>query len=79
MNDILKKLGLESTNPGTWSGSQSLLTESAPLIESVNPATNEVIASVRATTAEEYDRVVEAARDAFREWRKVPAPVRGDA
>lgn len=79
MNDILKKLGLESTNPGTWSGSQSLLTESAPLIESVNPATNEVIASVRQTTAEEYDRVVEAARDAFREWCKVPAPARGDA
>jgi aldehyde dehydrogenase (NAD+) len=79
MNDLLKKLGLESTNPGTWSGSQSLQTASAPLIESVNPATNEVIASVRGTTAEEYDRVVEAARDAFREWRKVPAPVRGDA
>ena len=79
MNDILKKLGLESVNPGTWSGAESFATESAPLIESVNPATNEVIASVRATTADEYDRVVESAREAFREWRKVPAPVRGDA
>ena len=79
MNDILKKLGLESVNPGTWSGAESFQTESAPLIASVNPASNEVIASVRATTADEYDRVVESAREAFREWRKVPAPVRGDA
>ncbi|HET6629015.1 MAG TPA: aldehyde dehydrogenase family protein [Woeseiaceae bacterium] len=79
MNGIPKKLGLEATNPGTWSGSQSMQTESAPLIESINPTTNEVIASVRATTGEEYDRVVTAAREAFLEWRKVPAPVRGDA
>jgi aldehyde dehydrogenase (NAD+) len=79
MNEILKRLGLEQSNPGTWSGSRSMQTESAPLIESVNPTTNEVIASVRATTEAEYDRVVEAAREAFLEWRKVPAPARGDA
>ncbi len=78
MNDILTKLGLEPTNPGTWSGSQSMQTESAPLIESLNPTTNEVIGSVRATTDDEYDRVIQAAREAFLEWRKVPAPVRGD-
>lgn len=75
MNDILKRLGLEKTNPGTWSGTRSAATGSAPLIESVNPTINEVIASVRATTREEYDRTIEAAREAFLEWRKVPAPV----
>lgn len=79
MNDILKRLGLEKTNPGTWSGTRSAATGSAPLIESVNPTINEVIASVRATTREEYDRTIEAAREAFLEWRKVPAPVRGEA
>ncbi|HEX2139349.1 MAG TPA: aldehyde dehydrogenase family protein [Woeseiaceae bacterium] len=79
MKDILDKLGLGDVNPGTWSGSRSFESASAPLIESVNPATNEVIASVRATTQEEYDQVVEAARAAFLEWRQVPAPVRGEA
>ncbi len=79
MNDILKRLGLEQTNPGTWSGARSAATGSAPLIESVNPATGEVIASVRATTEAEYDRLIKAAREAYLEWRKVPAPVRGDA
>jgi len=78
MNDILKRLGLEKTNPGTWSGSRSWETQSAPLIESINPTTNELIASVRATTPAEYDRVIAAAKEAFTEWRKVPAPVRGD-
>lgn len=79
MNDILESLGLGKSNPGTWSGSSPSETESAPLIESVNPANGEVIAGVRATTATEYDRLIVAARESFLEWRKVPAPVRGDA
>jgi aldehyde dehydrogenase (NAD+) len=79
MNDILRRLGLEPVNPGTWSGSHPAASDSAPLIESLNPATGELIAAVRATTQAEYDRLVEAARAAFLEWRKVPAPVRGDA
>lgn len=78
MNDILQRLGLEKTNPGTWSGPRSSATQSAPLIESINPTTNQVIACVRATTQSEYDNVVTAAREAFLEWRNVPAPVRGD-
>ena len=79
MNDILKKLGLEATNPGTWSGGRSTESHEAPLLESVNPATGQAIASVRATTEAEYEQLMASAREAFLEWRKVPAPVRGDA
>ena len=79
MQKILDQLGLESINPGTWSGPESMSTDSAPIIESINPASGEVIASVRATTADEYEKVVASARDAFHEWRKVPAPIRGDS
>lgn len=79
MKQILDRLGLEPVNAGTWSGTDSMSSDSAPLIESINPANNEVIASVRATTADEYDAVVKNARAAFLEWRKVPAPIRGDA
>ena len=71
--------GLAETNPGTWLGSTSLEDESAPLIESINPATGDVIASVRSATAAEYEQLIAAARESFLEWRKVPAPVRGDA
>ncbi len=79
MSDILKSLSLESTNAGTWLGAKSLEDTSAPVIESINPTTNEVIASVRQTTQAEYEQVIAAAREAFLEWRKIPAPVRGDA
>jgi aldehyde dehydrogenase (NAD+) len=79
MQDILKRLGLSATNPGTWLGATSLEDENAALIDSVNPANGEVIASVRTSTPAEYEQVISQARDAFLEWRKVPAPVRGDA
>ena len=79
MQDILNRLGLAETNPGTWLGAESLEDTSAKLIESINPATGEVIAGVRSTTPAEYDRLITSARAAYLEWRKVPAPVRGDA
>ena len=79
MNDILEQLGLGAINDGTWIGARSLADESAPLIESVNPTTNEVIASVRQTTPDEYEQVIGTARASFDVWRRVPAPVRGEA
>ena len=80
VQEILQGLGLEDVNPGTWCGEGGWLAdESAPLIESVSPATGEVIARVRATTPEQYERVVSSAAAAFREWRLIPAPQRGEA
>ena len=79
MNEILDRLGLCSVNDGTWFGAESRSDESAPLIESSNPATDEVIASVRATTMAQYEEVVAKAEESFLVWRAVPAPVRGEA
>jgi aldehyde dehydrogenase (NAD+) len=79
MHDILKRLDLSESNPGTWLGAKSLEDSAAKEIESINPATGEVIARVRSTTAAEYDQVITAARNSFQEWRKIPAPLRGDA
>ncbi len=79
MKEILERLDLGETNAGTWSGAEAFESDDAPLIESINPANGEVIASVRSTTADEYDRLVKNARVAYREWRNVPAPARGEA
>ncbi len=79
MKQILDRLGLDATNPGTWIGDSALEDKSAGSIEPINPTTGEVIASVRNTSSAEYERVIEAAREAFQTWRMVPAPVRGDA
>ena len=78
MKQILDQLGLADVNPGTWLGATAIEDKNAPLIESVNPATGEVIASVRSTTRDEYEQVVKQARAAYLEWRKIPAPARGE-
>ena len=46
--------------------------------ESIVPATGEVLASFPRSTAEDVDHAVARARDAFDEWRLVPAPERGN-
>jgi aldehyde dehydrogenase (NAD+) len=79
MKDILDQLGLSAVNDGTWIGANSSADDSAELIESINPATNEVIASVRSTTQAEYEQIVAKAQASFLLWRTVPAPVRGEA
>ena len=79
MKEILEKLNLNSINPGSWSGDTALQSDNEKLIESINPSTKEVIASVKNTTNEEYEQVLSNANEAFKEWRKIPAPVRGDA
>jgi aldehyde dehydrogenase (NAD+) len=79
MKQVLKNLGLDAVNAGTWLGAKALETASAPLIESINPANGEVIAGVRSTTSGEYEKMLVSARESFLEWRKVPAPARGDA
>ena len=79
MQKVLDQLGLSAINDGTWFGATASRDESAPIIESYNPATNELIASVRSTSAAEYEQIVAKAQESFKAWRKVPAPVRGEA
>ena len=79
MKSILDSLNLEAVNAGTWHGSESFEDSSASVIESINPATGEVIASVRNTTAAEYDALISAAQESFKVWRTLPAPARGNA
>ena len=45
-------------------------------IEVPNPATGEVIAKVPISNAEDVEKAVAAAKEAFKEWRHVPVPKR---
>jgi aldehyde dehydrogenase (NAD+) len=49
------------------------------LIESVNPASGEVLARIHSASERDYERVMERARSVAAEWRATPAPVRGEA
>jgi len=79
MKQILDSLGLEALNPGTWLGAESTEDSNGDIIESISPATGEIIGTVRSTTPAEYEKVIAAARASFLEWRKIPAPIRGNA
>lgn len=79
MKALLNKLGLSSANPGACYGPDGWLTNPKGLpLDSINPATGEVIATVTQATADDYEKVVAMAQRSFETWRSMPAPKRGD-
>ena len=72
---VLAALGLEEANPGGFGGSW---VGSGPEIDVRSPIDGARLASVREVTEQEYDEIVDRAQAAFLEWRKVPAPKRGE-
>jgi aldehyde dehydrogenase (NAD+) len=75
---ILKKLDLGESNLGTCLGAGEWIETSGAMIESVNPTTGELIGKVQTADKEAYDATVQSAQDAFRSWRMVPGPKRGE-
>jgi aldehyde dehydrogenase (NAD+) len=73
--ELLARLGLAEDNPGAADG--RFFDTRGEVLESVNPATGEVLARVRAAGPEDYERVAEATVRAFEAWRTWPAPRRG--
>ena len=72
--DLLKALGLASTNSGTYLGSgEWSTTTDAGLLQSINPTTNEVIAEVHASSQADYEKVVARAQAALADYQGVPA------
>jgi len=77
MNEVFNELNLKRTHSGTSTGNEWLAAEGNQ-IESYTPVNGELIGKVAETTAEQYDKVVGKAEAAFKEWRKMPAPQRGE-
>ena len=76
LSAVLSDLKLQPTNPGTWIGSKSFSGGSA--FSSSSPVDGSTIGSVSSTTQSEYEEVMQAATTAFKDWRTVPAPKRGE-
>ena len=73
---ILSALNLNAVNAGACA--RGWVAAAGPELASLNPATGEVIATVRQADAAAYDRVATVAHEAFLSWRMVPAPKRGE-
>lgn len=73
---FLSELGLsDGDNLGVYNGEWF---GSGPVYTSINPADGRPIASVRAGSVEDYEKVVRAMDAAKKEWSDVPAPARGE-
>ncbi len=77
IKEALKVLGVKEHNAGVSTGANWLEAGNNKLV-SVSPADGKKIGTVTEATAEEYDAVVKKAEAAFKKWRLVPAPKRGE-
>ena len=78
MQTILSRLNISAVNHGTSTGLYSWASDNPKLIESFSPVDGKVIAKVTETTLEDYQKVIETAKEAFKTWKNVPAPHRGE-
>lgn len=74
---VLSRLGIEVSNAGTSTGLQ-WLPAGSELRTIHSPVDARAIGSVAFTEASQVEEVIERAQQAFKEWRAVPAPRRGE-
>ena len=73
---FLKNLNINETNAGTSTGTNWISTNNH--LDSFSPVDGKKIATVQITDEEAYKNVLQKAEDAFKVWRLLPAPKRGE-
>ena len=76
MHKTLKALGLKEINDGCSTG-QSWFA-GGEILESYSPVDGKLIAKVKTATQEDYQKIVRTATEAFKYWKTIPAPKRGE-
>lgn len=76
MTEALEILGVKAVNEGTSTGNNHF--SSGDIIESYSPVDGQLIGKVKTTTAEDYEKVMQTATEAFKTFRLMPAPKRGE-
>lgn len=76
--EFLKNLGIKDKNFGSSTGLKWNETTSEGELKIYSPVDGEYIASVYQASDADYEKVIKTAEEAFRYWRKVPAPKRGE-
>ncbi len=77
IKEVLQKLGIKEVNEGCCTGTVWADTE-GDVLKSYSPADGKEIAGIKQATRDDYTRVIKQAQEAFKVWRKNPAPVRGE-
>lgn len=77
IKEALSSLGIKKSNLGSSTG-KKWFKSSGKLIESYSPADGKLIGGVYAADEKVFLQVVETSKKGFKEWRKWPAPKRGE-
>jgi aldehyde dehydrogenase (NAD+) len=77
VSGMLKRLGIEEINFGATTGTKWLKT-SGDVTCSISPIDGETIAKIQNATVKDFEKVMTTAQNAFKTWRNIPAPARGE-
>lgn len=77
IKEALSTLGIKKTNSGTSTG-HKWYRSTGKTLESYSPVDGNLIGSVIATDEKAYEQVIRQAEEAYKEWRRWPAPKRGE-
>ena len=76
MTEALEILGVKAINEGTSTG--NVWFSNGDTFESHSPVDGQLIGKVKASSAADYEKVMQSATEAFKTFRLMPAPQRGE-
>ena len=76
MKEALAQLGVKAINDGTSTGLDHFA--NGEILESYSPVDGQLIGKVKCTTAADYEKVMQKATEAFKTFKLMPAPQRGE-
>ena len=77
MHEILERLGIKPQNYGACYG-KWIENKNDDELESYSPINGELLAKVYQASADDYEKIVSKAQEAFKIWRMIPGPKRGE-
>lgn len=76
IEEALVHLGIKEINEGTSTGQNHF--SNGEILESYSPVDGQLIAKIKTSTAADYEKVMNSATAAFKTFRLMPAPQRGE-
>lgn len=74
---MLQELGIKEINNGASTGAEWIETN-GDFLESYSPTDGKLIGKVKQASWDDYEKIVAKAQEAYKYWRMVPAPKRGE-
>jgi L-aminoadipate-semialdehyde dehydrogenase len=77
-HDFIEQLGIKEKNYGSSTGQDWIETSGNGELKIYSPTNGELIALVNQASEDDYEKIINTAEKAFKVWRKIPAPKRGE-